>query len=104
MRLGEVRLVAAQLLGVLHFFSVNQFNLRLIHGDIKPENIMKVTAGGDTFAVKLIDFGLASVSQTPDMTNTYVQSRYYRSPEVLLGLRYTAAIDMWSLACTLVEL
>jgi serine/threonine protein kinase len=65
---------------------------------------MKVTAGGDTFAVKLIDFGLASVSQTPDITNTYVQSRYYRSPEVLLGLRYTATIDMWSLACTLVEL
>jgi serine/threonine protein kinase len=103
-RLGEVHLVAAQLLGVLHFFSINQFNLRLIYGDIKPENLMKVTDGKDTFVVKLIDFSLASVSQTPDMTNTYVQLRYNRSPEVLLGLQYTAAIDMGSLSCKLVEL
>lgn len=33
----------------------------------------------------------------------YIQSRFYRSPEVLLGLPYDMAIDMWSLGCILVE-
>ena len=35
---------------------------------------------------------------------TYIQSRFYRSPEVLLGMPYTTAIDMWSLGCIAVEL
>lgn len=35
---------------------------------------------------------------------TYIQSRFYRSPEVLLGLTYNSAIDMWSLGCIAVEL
>ena len=35
---------------------------------------------------------------------TYIQSRFYRSPEVLLGLGYSPAIDIWSLGCILVEL
>ena len=34
----------------------------------------------------------------------YIQSRFYRSPEVLLGLPYDLAIDMWSLGCILVEM
>jgi serine/threonine protein kinase len=35
---------------------------------------------------------------------SYIQSRFYRSPEVMLGLDYTCAIDMWSLGCILMEL
>lgn len=34
----------------------------------------------------------------------YIQSRFYRSPEVLLGIQYDLAIDMWSLGCILVEM
>ena len=34
----------------------------------------------------------------------YIQSRFYRSPEVLLGISYDLAIDMWSLGCILVEM
>jgi len=34
----------------------------------------------------------------------YIQSRFYRSPEVLLGRQYDMAIDMWSLGCILVEM
>lgn len=34
----------------------------------------------------------------------YIQSRFYRSPEVLLGVPYDLAIDMWSLGCILVEM
>ena len=35
---------------------------------------------------------------------TYIQSRFYRAPEVILGLPYTTAIDMWSLGCIVAEL
>ena len=35
---------------------------------------------------------------------TYIQSRFYRSPEVILGMNYHVAIDMWSLGCILAEL
>ena len=34
----------------------------------------------------------------------YIQSRFYRSPEVILGLEYGVTIDMWSLGCILVEM
>ena len=52
--------------------------------------------------IKLIDFGSACFEgQIP---HTYIQSRFYRSPEVLLGLAYDSAIDMWSLGCVAAEL
>jgi len=35
---------------------------------------------------------------------TYIQSRFYRSPEVILGMNYHMAIDIWSLGCILAEL
>lgn len=50
----------------------------------------------------MIDFG--SSCYLTKRTYTYIQSRFYRSPEVLLGLPYTQKIDMWSLGCVVVEL
>jgi dual specificity protein kinase YAK1 len=50
----------------------------------------------------VIDFG--SACHERQTVYTYIQSRFYRSPEVLLGIPYTAAIDMWSLGCIAVEL
>lgn len=77
--------------------------LGLIHADLKPENIMLVDPIGQPFRVKVIDFGSAShVSKA--VCSTYLQSRYYRSPEVLLGLPFCEAIDMWSLGCVIAEL
>ena len=52
--------------------------------------------------IKIIDFG--SACDERQTVYTYIQSRFYRSPEVLLGLPYSAAIDMWSLGCIVVEL
>ena len=52
--------------------------------------------------IKVIDFG--SACHERQTVYTYIQSRFYRSPEVLLGLPYSAAIDMWSLGCIVVEL
>jgi dual specificity protein kinase YAK1 len=50
----------------------------------------------------VIDFGSACFEGLTIFS--YIQSRYYRSPEVLLGLPYDAAIDMWSLGCICAEL
>jgi serine/threonine protein kinase len=52
--------------------------------------------------IKVIDFG--SACHEYSTVYTYIQSRFYRSPEVLLGLPYSTAIDMWSLGCIAVEL
>ena len=52
--------------------------------------------------IKLIDFGSACFEG--QATHTYIQSRFYRSPEVLIGLDYDSAIDMWSLGCVAAEL
>jgi serine/threonine protein kinase len=52
--------------------------------------------------IKLIDFGSACFEGYT--AHTYIQSRFYRSPEVLIGLPYDSAIDMWSLGCVAAEL
>ena len=73
---------------------------RIIHCDLKPENIL--LRHPKRSAIKVIDFG-SSCRDTKTMY-TYIQSRYYRAPEVILGVKYTVAIDMWSLGCTLMEM
>ncbi|XP_069132119.1 homeodomain-interacting protein kinase 2-like isoform X2 [Argopecten irradians] len=78
-------------------------SLHLIHADLKPENIMLVDPVRFPYRVKVIDFGSAShVSKA--VCSTYLQSRYYRAPEILLGLPFCEAIDMWSLGCVIAEL
>jgi dual specificity tyrosine-phosphorylation-regulated kinase 2/3/4 len=95
-RLYFIKCVALQMLDTLQYLGTR----KVIHCDIKPENILLVRMG--SCAVKLIDFGSSCFVSKP--MYTYVQSRYYRSPEVLLGLNYGPEIDIWSLACVLVEL
>ncbi|XP_056588566.1 homeodomain-interacting protein kinase 1 isoform X2 [Triplophysa dalaica] len=78
-------------------------SLGLIHADLKPENIMLVDPIRQPYKVKVIDFGSAShVSKA--VCSTYLQSRYYRAPEIILGLPFCEAIDMWSLGCVIAEL
>jgi len=52
--------------------------------------------------VKLIDFGASCEDCSTGFF--YVQSRYYRAPEIVLGIEYDHAVDMWSLGCILYEL
>ncbi len=52
--------------------------------------------------IKIIDFGSACYSGHPVFT--YIQSRFYRAPEVILGIQYDTAIDIWSLGCIAFEL
>ncbi|KNE70323.1 CMGC/DYRK/YAK protein kinase [Allomyces macrogynus ATCC 38327] len=91
-----VRVFTAQILDAL----VCLAEAKLIHADLKPENLLLKNAH-DT-QIKVIDLG--SACQEQQTVYTYIQSRFYRSPEVLLGLPYTNAIDMWSLGCIVAEL
>jgi dual specificity tyrosine-phosphorylation-regulated kinase 1 len=89
---------AVQVLKSLLFLARDDIDI--IHCDLKPENILLRHATKNK--VKVIDFG--SSCHANKRVYPYIQSRYYRSPEVMLGMPYTAAIDIWSLACILVEM
>lgn len=72
----------------------------LIHCDLKPENILLKSP--DKSGIKVIDFGSSCFAN--ERIYTYIQSRFYRAPEIILGIPYTTAIDMWSFGCILTEL
>uniref|UniRef100_A0A1D2A6M6 dual-specificity kinase n=1 Tax=Auxenochlorella protothecoides TaxID=3075 RepID=A0A1D2A6M6_AUXPR len=91
-----VRRVAVQVLTSLEAL----VRAGIVHCDIKPENIMLVDRKRSD--VKLIDFGSSCFKDKRAFT--YIQSRFYRAPEVILGEPYGHAIDMWSLGCVLAEL
>mmetsp|Transcript_20328 Transcript_20328/g.37723 ORF Transcript_20328/g.37723 Transcript_20328/m.37723 type:complete len:626 (-) Transcript_20328:336-2213(-) len=96
--LALVRKFAKQILRGLEFLS--RPDVDIIHCDLKPENIL--LRHPKRSAIKIIDFGSSCL--TTKKMYTYIQSRFYRSPEVLLGLPYSQKIDMWSLGCVLVEM
>ena len=73
---------------------------RVIHCDLKPENILLRHPLHSE--IKVIDFGSSCFEN--EKVYTYIQSRFYRSPEVILGMTYGMPIDMWSVGCILAEL
>jgi serine/threonine protein kinase len=103
----------------------------LVHCDLKPENaminasieeVMQVigkhserTSNGSSssmhethrqllqFHLKLIDFGSAIYEESCD-SRPYTQSRFYRAPEVILGLPHGSPVDLWSIGCIAAEL
>ncbi|XP_061395318.1 dual specificity tyrosine-phosphorylation-regulated kinase 2-like [Musca vetustissima] len=72
----------------------------IIHCDMKPENVLLKQQGRS--GIKVIDFGSSCFQR--ERVYSYIQSRFYRAPEVILGTQYGRAIDMWSLGCILAEL
>ncbi|XP_039431585.1 serine/threonine-protein kinase PRP4 homolog isoform X2 [Culex pipiens pallens] len=72
----------------------------ILHADIKPDNIL---VNDNNLVLKLCDFGSASAVADNDIT-PYLVSRFYRAPEIILGLSYDYGIDMWSAGCTIYEL
>ncbi|VAH51388.1 unnamed protein product [Triticum turgidum subsp. durum] len=92
----------SKLHGVKRKPCVARLTADIIHCDLKPENILLAPTAKTAAAVKVIDFGSACLEGKT--VYSYIQSRYYRSPEVLLGYPYTTAIDMWSFGCIVAEL
>jgi dual specificity tyrosine-phosphorylation-regulated kinase 2/3/4 len=92
---NTIRNFTEQILSGIKFFH----SLNILHSDLKPENIMLTE---DKTSVKIIDFGSGCFSHKKVFT--YIQSRFYRAPEVILELGYNEKIDMWSLGCVIAEL
>lgn len=76
------------------------YKTKIIHCDLKPENILLKQQGRS--GIKVIDFGSSCYEH--QRIYTYIQSRFYRAPEVILGAKYGMPIDMWSLGCIIAEL
>lgn len=94
--LGLCRVFLAQTLDALTVLK----EARIIHCDLKPENILLKSL--EAPIIKVIDYG--SACHEHQTVYTYIQSRFYRSPEIILGLPYTSSIDMWSVGCIAAEL
>ncbi|CAL2042093.1 hypothetical protein CAEBREN_32002 [Caenorhabditis brenneri] len=74
----------------------------VIHRDLKPSNIVV----NDRCVLKVLDFGLARKKNvdTSMRMSDYVVTRYYRAPEVILGLPYSEKVDIWSVGCIFAEM
>ncbi|KAF1322401.1 Cmgc/dyrk protein kinase, partial [Globisporangium splendens] len=92
-RLKKISIEVLEALQSLH-------SLGIVHCDLKPENIL--ISSFNECRIKVIDFGSACF--VTDELTSYVQSRSYRAPEVILGLSYDQKIDVWSFGCVLAEL
>ncbi|XP_054252742.1 cyclin-dependent kinase-like 5 [Indicator indicator] len=94
----KVKSYIYQLIKAIHWCHKND----IVHRDIKPENLL--ISHNDV--LKLCDFGFArNLSEGSNANYTeYVATRWYRSPELLLGAPYGKAVDMWSVGCILGEL
>jgi len=73
----------------------------ICHRDLTPNNIL-LSAKGE---LKMADFGSAKVLDADHVSMSYICSRYYRAPELLMGsTNYSTKIDIWSAGCILAEM
>lgn len=94
--INAVRIYATQMLIALQHLK----HCGVLHADIKPDNIL---VNEKRTVIKICDFGSAMFSGDNEIT-PYLVSRFYRSPEIILGLPYDHPMDMWSIGCVMYEL
>jgi meiosis induction protein kinase IME2/SME1 len=118
---GSVRSILFQIISGLEHIHQNNF----FHRDIKPENILVSSSAphenGNAFrrysslvtppstppsySIKIADFGLARETHSNLPYTTYVSTRWYRAPEVLLRAgEYSAPVDIWAVGAMAVEI
>jgi serine/threonine-protein kinase PRP4 len=96
LHISAVRTYATQMLIALDHMKT----CGVVHADIKPDNIL---VNESRSAIKICDFGSAMFSGDNTIT-PYLVSRFYRAPEIILGLPYDHPLDMWSVGCVVYEL
>ena len=94
--LRQLKSIAKNMLSALMFCHKNG----VIHCDMKPENVLFLP--NSTMECKIIDFGSSCFNG--HQKYEYIQSRFYRAPEVILGIRYGPPMDIWSFACIIIEM
>ncbi|EJW87523.1 CMGC/MAPK/JNK protein kinase [Wuchereria bancrofti] len=88
-------LLYQMLCGIRHLHAAG-----IIHRDLKPSNIVVKS----DCSLKILDFGLARSAGDSFMMTPYVVTRYYRAPEVILGMGYKDNVDVWSTGCIFGEM
>lgn len=96
LHITAVRSYARQLFRALKLLKKCQ----ILHADIKPDNIL---VNDSKLVLKLCDLGSATDASECDITE-YLVSRFYRAPEIILGMNYDYGIDLWAVGVTLYEL
>ncbi|KZZ98841.1 serine/threonine-protein kinase prp4 [Moelleriella libera RCEF 2490] len=99
--LGATRTYAYQIFVAL----AHMRKCSIIHADLKPDNIL---VNEQRNVLKICDLGTAidrsDAATAHNQITPYLVSRFYRAPEVILGMPYDYGVDMWSIGCTLYEL
>ena len=76
-------------------------NMEVVHRDIKPENLLVTKED----VLKLCDFGFArTLGQESCNLTSYVATRWYRSPELLVSPAYGKKVDVWAVGCIMAEM
>lgn len=94
--ISELQQIVKDILIALIFFKTKG----IIHCDLKPENVLFISPSSKN--VKVVDFG--SSTFIDDVDYSYLQTRPYRSPEIIFGCKFDFSVDMWSLGCVMYEL
>ena len=96
-RIGKV--IITDILEGLHFLKCQ----KIIHCDLKPENVFFLN--DDSYNVVIGDFGMSiNTENHKEKINYYIQTRWYRSTDVVLNIPYDYSIDMWSAGAIFIEL
>ncbi|KAF2133528.1 dual specificity protein kinase-like protein pom1 [Dothidotthia symphoricarpi CBS 119687] len=95
--LPAVKTYARQMFLGLHHLQ----NCQVIHLDLKPDNVL---VSADKKTIKLADFGTAVDKRDVIERTEYLVSRFYRAPEIILGMEIGHPVDMWAIGCTVYEL
>lgn len=93
-----IKLFAYQLFAGLRYIH----SIGVTHRDIKPQNILIDPDSGE---LKICDFGSAKKLKPTEESVSYIASRFYRAPELLLNCtHYGQAIDIWAAGCVIAEM
>lgn len=98
MPLIEIKLFSYQILCGLRYLHSKS----LVHRDLKPQNII---IDPDTGCLQICDFGNAKRARENEKSTTYIGSRHYRAPELILNKEeYGCPIDIWAAGCVIAQL
>lgn len=92
------KLLTFQLFKALYYMQLT----KICHRDLKPPNVL---INDHTYELKICDFGSAKILEKEESNVSYICSRYYRAPELVMqSTDYSTEIDVWSAGCIIVEL